>query len=255
MGIYITGDLHGDYTRFEDERLSKLGKNDFLIVCGDFGFIWAVEKNSDDFEIKVENHHLDDIEKTLPYTLLFIDGNHENFDRLEAYPEVAMFGGKVRKIRENIFHLQRGRVYTVEGKRFFCFGGAASIDKYMRIENVSWWARELPQAFEYDTATQSLKDCDFKLDYIITHTAPVEVVKTMGFNPYLSQDMELMSYLSYVMEKTDFQQWFFGHWHTDESIELTNSNLFSRNRKSGESIKSQVKSFIAIYKNIAAVTD
>ena len=254
MGIYITGDIHGDIKRFYNKTIASLGKDDYLIVCGDFGFVWASEKN-DDFEIQVENKHLDNLEKTLPYTILFIDGNHENFARLEKYPETVKFGEKVHKIRENIYHLERGRVYSLEGKTFFCMGGAASIDKYMRIENVSWWSRELPEDFEYERGTASLKAHEFKVDYIITHTAPVEVVKTMGFNPYLSLDMELMSYLSYIMEKTDFQQWFFGHWHIDESIELTKSNLFSPNRKSGDSIKSEVKSIIAIYKEVMAIPD
>ena len=255
MSIYITGDMHGDYSRFEDEQLKQLTKDDILIVCGDFGFIWATEKNGDDFEIKVENRHLDELEKSIDFTLLFVDGNHEAFPRILEYPEVEMFGNKVHKIRNNIHHLERARVYRIQGKTFFCMGGAASVDKYMRIPGLSWWAEELPSKEEYDRATQSLKDCDFEVDYIITHTAPVEVVKTMGFNPYLSQDMELMSYLSYIMEKTIFQQWFFGHWHIDESIELTKSNLFSRDRRPGESIKSEVKTFRAVYNDIVTIDE
>lgn len=38
--IYITGDIHGDFSRFKSPLLRKLKKNDALIVCGDFGFIW-----------------------------------------------------------------------------------------------------------------------------------------------------------------------------------------------------------------------
>ena len=38
--IYITGDIHGDFSRFRSPALKKLRKNDALIVCGDFGFIW-----------------------------------------------------------------------------------------------------------------------------------------------------------------------------------------------------------------------
>lgn len=35
--IYITGDIHGDFSRFKSPLLRKLKKNDALIVCGDFG--------------------------------------------------------------------------------------------------------------------------------------------------------------------------------------------------------------------------
>lgn len=38
--IYITGDIHADFSRFKDPALKKLGKQDALIICGDFGFIW-----------------------------------------------------------------------------------------------------------------------------------------------------------------------------------------------------------------------
>lgn len=38
--IYITGDMHGDSTRFDDRKLKELKKKDILFVCGDFGFVW-----------------------------------------------------------------------------------------------------------------------------------------------------------------------------------------------------------------------
>ena len=38
--IYVTGDLHGDISRLETFRMRRFKKNDMLIVCGDFGFIW-----------------------------------------------------------------------------------------------------------------------------------------------------------------------------------------------------------------------
>ena len=38
--IYVTGDLHGDLSRLETFRMKRLRKNDKLIICGDFGFLW-----------------------------------------------------------------------------------------------------------------------------------------------------------------------------------------------------------------------
>ena len=41
--IYITGDIHGDPTRFSKEAFpeqSKMTKEDYVIVCGDFGLVW-----------------------------------------------------------------------------------------------------------------------------------------------------------------------------------------------------------------------
>ena len=38
--IYITGNTHGDINRFETEQTKKFTSEDYLIICGDFGFIW-----------------------------------------------------------------------------------------------------------------------------------------------------------------------------------------------------------------------
>ncbi len=43
MAIFITGDTHADFERFKKEifyEQTELTKNDYVIVCGDFGGIW-----------------------------------------------------------------------------------------------------------------------------------------------------------------------------------------------------------------------
>ena len=43
--IYVTGDMHGMFSRFDEPRLRNLKKDDFLIICGDFGFLWDGSKD------------------------------------------------------------------------------------------------------------------------------------------------------------------------------------------------------------------
>lgn len=41
--IYITGDTHSNFRRFESDKFSiknKMTKNDYIIICGDFGGVW-----------------------------------------------------------------------------------------------------------------------------------------------------------------------------------------------------------------------
>lgn len=41
--IYITGDTHADFLRFEENKFSiqsEMTKNDYIIICGDFGGVW-----------------------------------------------------------------------------------------------------------------------------------------------------------------------------------------------------------------------
>lgn len=207
--IYITGDTHGEQNRIlYVEKESGIGEGDYLIVTGDFGYIF---RNN-----LTENNFLNDLEKR-PYTILFCDGNHENFPAIYSYPREIWKGGKIHRIRKNVIHLARGQVFDIEGKSFFTMGGAYSIDKYMRFENVSWWKEELPTNSEYREATSSLKERDNRVDYVITHTAPSEIIRRMGYSPD-AHDMELCGFLEWIMYEVEFKGWFFGHWHMDKEL-------------------------------------
>ena len=88
--IYVTGDMHGVQNRLIYSREETLWTaQDVVIVCGDFGFLF---RNND-----VENCFLDDLSHR-PYTLCFVDGNHENFPAIYAYPEETWCGGRIHRI-------------------------------------------------------------------------------------------------------------------------------------------------------------
>lgn len=208
--IYITGDTHGEQNRLlyiEQETGIKAG--DTLIVCGDFGYLFLNNTS--------EKLFLDDIEKTRPYTIAFVDGNHENFPAIYEFPVEEWNGGKVHRIRNNVVHLMRGQVFTIEGKNFFTMGGAYSIDKHMRKEGYSWWSEEAPCDAEYKEATANLKKYDNKVDYILTHTAPQSIIHWMGHFP-LADDWELTGFLDWIYHDITYKQWYFGHWHDDKVI-------------------------------------
>lgn len=204
----ITGDTHGD--RFLFSRLVLENRGEILLVAGDCGLVF---KNTPE-----EARFLDALEKE-DITILFVDGNHENFDALSAYPVETWRGGKVHRIRDNIFHLMRGQIFRIEGQTFFTMGGAYSRDRAMRIEGLSYWREELPSREEYEEAARNLALHRFSVDYIVTHTAPREIIRRMGQvgDPH---DAELTGFLEWVMYETEYKGWFFGHWHTDREIGL-----------------------------------
>lgn len=206
--IYITGDTHGDRGRFA--AMKKAGEprwteKDTLIVCGDFGYIFT--------KSRAETAFLDELAKK-PYTICFVDGNHENFQEINSCDLERWNGGFIHRIRRNILHLTRGQVFTIEGKRFFTMGGAYSQDRFSRRKNESYWEEELPGNEDYREASANLRRCGFQVDYILTHTAPREVIVRMGHCPDPHDD-ELTGFLEWVMHETAFKTWFFGHWHED----------------------------------------
>lgn len=239
MSIWITGDIHGDPTRFsmnnfyEQKEFSNKEDN-IVIVCGDFGLVWNYTG-----EDKSEKYWLDWIERK-PFTVCFVDGNHECFDRLNAYPVEEWNGGKVHKIRQNVIHLMRGQVFTIEDKKFFTFGGASShdisagileiddpdfkkkkkeLDKeyaLYRINHVSWWKEELPSEKEMQEGINNLEKHNWKIDYIITHSPPASVIALLGHGLY-EQDI-LTKYLEEIRCKTDYKRWLAGHMHEDRAI-------------------------------------
>lgn len=235
--IYITGDCHADFRRFSTHNFpeqAEMTRSDIVIVCGDFG-IW-----NDDGE---ERWWLNWLAQK-PFTIAFVDGNHENFDRLygDEFQIVGFHGGKAHKIRENIYHLMRGYVFEFEGKKFFCFGGASSHDirdgildredfdsnesfmaaarewnrqfRMFRINHLSWWKQELPTQEELDFALQTLAQNDNKVDYIISHCCPQEVASFCGFrNPDV-----LTMWFNYIAHSIQFDRWYFGHYHDNRQI-------------------------------------
>ena len=105
--IYVTGDIHGDiFERFNPAMMpgeDDWTENDTLIVLGDFGLIFYPHlPGYEETAVALEKKKLQYLEEK-PYTVLFIDGNHENFDRLAAeFPEETRFGAPVKRLGRNM---------------------------------------------------------------------------------------------------------------------------------------------------------
>lgn len=119
--IFITGDCHRDYRRFTTDifpEQREMTKDDFVIICGDFRF-W-----DESGEQKYWRKWL----SGKPFTTLWVDENHENYDFLETYPVEQWKGGSVQFIAPDIIHLMRGQAYEIDGLCFFtCDGPEAMI--------------------------------------------------------------------------------------------------------------------------------
>ena len=235
--IYCTGDIHGDPRRFNTEcfpEQKEMTKDDFVIILGDFGLVWSGSKE--------EKYWLDWLNDK-PFTTLFVDGNHENFNMLYTFPVVDFHGGKAHKIRDNIYHLMRGYVFDICDKKFFAFGGASSHDiqdgildpndfvdmddfrdtyrrwqkygKMFRVRGVSWWDQEMPNDEELERGRQSLQSVNNEVDFVISHCAPQEVASVIGFT---DRDKLTWYFNQLLWDGLKFTKWLFGHYHTNKQI-------------------------------------
>ena len=209
--LYITGDTHGNFDRIlKWTETAKPNKDkDFLFILGDFGYIWDNKRTS------FEKDNLDFI-SCLPFTTLFIDGNHENHERLNSMRVVNFSGGKAHKVYDSIYHLMRGQVYEIAGKRIFTFGGASSIDKHLRTEGISWWKEEEFNYCEANTAYENLNNVGWEVDYVLTHSAPFSIRDKL-FEDNKPSSTERM--LEAMLRNIKFKRWYFGHYHIDKKMD------------------------------------
>lgn len=237
--IYVTGDIHGEPQRFSTDNFpeqKEMTKDDFVIILGDFGLIWDASSQE-----KWWRKWLDE----KPFTTLFIDGNHENFDYLETFPVVDFHGGKAHKISDSIYHLMRGYIFDICGKKFFAFGGASSHDiqdgildpsdyvdmlydfkkeykrlsrsnAMFRVKGVSWWEQELPNYSEMNRGIESLRAVGNKVDYIISHCCPQEIAILLG--EFKSSDVLTNYFNGLLRQGIEFDKWYFGHYHLEKQV-------------------------------------
>ena len=251
--IYITGDTHADFKRFTKKHRTrlpfKLTEKDMVIVCGDFGLLWS--KNDKTFPYNLEWM------SRLPFKILWVAGNHENYDMIEEYNLEEWHGGKVRHIlRDKIIYLERGQIFKINGKKFFTFGGASSHDvqggildiedsdyteKHVaaiksglpyRVKRMSWWEQELPTEEEMQEGIKNLEKVNYKVDYVISHClssrAQDKLEKHFGGGSFgkLYEGDVLTEYFDELEDKLQYKHWYCGHYHLNMDVDEKHTVLY-----------------------------
>lgn len=155
-----------------------------------------------------------------PCETIALLGNHEGYDRIERLPIVGRFGGSVYRVSERISILQDGNLYTNDGKTFFVFGGGDSVDENRRFPGESWWPQEIPTQKQLKRGLETLCAVDGVVDYVVSHACPRNVLEHMEDKDLLVHRLKVLDptvdMLTRLWRKlTDYQGWYFGHFHLD----------------------------------------
>jgi DNA repair exonuclease SbcCD nuclease subunit len=206
MSIFVLGDIHGAFSIL-GKVASSIPGGSTLIQVGDFGIGFHSEG--------MEAHTLaaiDTILRKKSARLLVIRGNHDN---------PKYWGERNEWWNSQFTHIEFLPDYTYRelgGKLFLFVGGAVSIDRAYRKEGIDWWRGE---EFILD-----LNKVNQRPDVVITHSCPLSVVSYVaGTMPQCSDELkELCKKEQEDIEElwlaTKPAQWFFGHWHVNNTIFL-----------------------------------
>lgn len=241
--IYLTGDCHFRFSKLNVKNFPEskhLTKDDIVIICGDFGIGPWINNE------KENRYWLDWLNKR-NFTVAFCDGNHENFDTLDALPVDTWHGGKVHFIRPHVIHLMRGQYYEIGQNTFWVFGGARSHDitdgilkpddpdfrkkrrelddigGLYRIDHWTWWEREMPSKEEYEEGLRNLQAHGNQVDYIISHAISGKLQSKYLYEP---EQNELSTYFDRISETVDYRRWYFGHYHADMDVDEKHTLLY-----------------------------
>lgn len=261
---WLIGDIHGDhaviynfYNQHKDE-LSDSYEDNILIVLGDFGANYFLNKRDDFFKEKISR---------FPLTYFVIRGNHEERPSIlmEKYPsdwhKERFFGNSVYvedRFPKLLYALDEGGTYYIEDKKVLVVPGAYSVDKWYRLyRGWSWFPTEQLTKEERDNLLNNL---DNPYDYIFAHTCPSRwflLIKDL-FLPSVEQDAvdkTMEDFLDELTSQTDYKHFYFGHYHDNRDLFSGATMLFHETLPLGETYKSyQEKTLKEKYGEITKVS-
>ena len=213
----LTGDTHGEFDRIEELcEEYELTQDDVIVILGDAGLNYFLDERDEEKKERLVQ---------LSVTLLCVHGNHEERpENLPGYEEMIWHGGLVLYEPDypNILFAQDGEVYQFGAKKALVIGGAYSVDKYYRIANgLPWFDSEQPDDVIKNRVEAKLKELDWRVDYIFSHTVPYSYMPRHALLPTIDQstvDNSTEKWLDWIEKRLTYGTWYAGHFHITEQM-------------------------------------
>lgn len=170
--VLVAGDWHGN-TRWAVSMVKQareLGIHEILHL-GDFGIWPGGHEYLADLHLALDEADID---------LKFVDGNHEDHDVLLALIGMSKSLDETSTIpfTSRITWLPRGHRWQRDGRTWLALGGAASVDRAVRIEGQTWWPQEV-----ISDAQEEMVIAGSRADVMITHDCPSKVTHSFATPP------------------------------------------------------------------------
>lgn len=207
--VLLLGDVHGRVDAV-CAAMRKANARDIntIIQVGDY---WAYEDTSVEKMLRHYGIHL-----------YFIAGNHENWPYLNKLSGTST---EPVLITPHVTYMPKLAAMKVGFLSALCLGGAPSVDKLSRLENIDWFPEEVVTP---DDARRAREMGEF--DLVLTHDCPSDV--TMPSECFVPRDMAISWFgekqlddadehrelLYHALENTRYTLLVHGHYHHSYSL-------------------------------------
>lgn len=237
--VYVTGDIHGNYTSLIQKLKDNEISNALVIVAGDIGIGFEQPEHYHQVYMKNMSKFL----RTNNVGILCIRGNHDDPQYFNV-PEVSINEKHWKCIPDYslIRVFNNSEDLTIPTMTILGIGGATSIDRIERLRaehkyiiahqrygarlKKFYWADEHP--FYDEEALKKLKEDNILIDTVITHTCPSFAYPThkkgieywtlmdVDLNKDLDMERSIMDNIYYhlIGDKQPIKQWYYGHYHS-----------------------------------------
>lgn len=235
--ILILGDTHGNFREFQRKFDSAKVEGATILHVGDFGVGF---KETDSKEV----HFLQELNgflKKRNSIMYAIRGNHDN---------PKYFNGDYSY--SNLKLVPDYTVIEIEGQNFLMVGGAISIDRRRRLNEMQMFSAvgRYLESYWYDEhfKLNENKLKDFKdIDCVITHSVPGEAKPINDYdNHYMShghlvesfakhdsklkddlnkERKDLSKMLKILKENNTIKSWYYGHFHSSHKETIDGINF------------------------------
>lgn len=216
MKWYVSGDTHGNFTRFTNLAEYKTNERIGVIVLGDCAVNWTLDPEKD----KGLKRQL--TQKFANFEWYLLRGNHdarpEDVEGMEKVWDADIKGIVYQEAKyPNIHYFIDGSTYLIDKYKVLTIGGAYSVDKFYRqARGGIWHANE-----QLNTNERAMIKCIVageQYDFVLTHTAPICWEPTDLFLPMLDQssvDKTMELWLDKIRQSIHYKIWLFGHYHSN----------------------------------------
>ena len=222
--IYVVGDIHGRWPKFNDWLQSK--KPNTIFQVGDFGY-WPRSDNT--YQTKILQGTREREKKVLwkqcgiknPDTdIYWCSGNHEDHEMILKIQDC--------EICDKVFYMPFASTLKLsDGRTVLFIGGAATHNPgAYEVGFDCFPALEQVKLFQL----MDLPNC--KIDIVISHTCPYRWINQVVKNAYVNDTT--CEVLDRVLIKYQPSLWYFGHFHTYKTgfDSDTNTRWFALNKLS-----------------------